>query len=47
MHAALRMGMVALIAAGAPANLDEAKAVKHPGKARQAFEGLLGKAATR
>lgn len=39
------MGMVALIAVGKPVNLDEAKAVKHPGKAQKTFEALLGQAA--
>ena len=39
------MGMVALIVAGKPENLEQAKAVKHPGKARTAFEDLLTKAA--
>lgn len=35
------MGMVALIIVGKPANLAEAQAVKHPGKAKKAFEALL------
>ncbi len=35
------MGMVMLIAVGAPNNLEEAKAVKHPGKAKTHFEQLL------
>jgi len=35
------MGMVALIAVGQPTNLEEAKAVKHSGKARQVFADLL------
>lgn len=35
------MGMVMLIAVGAPDNLDEAKAVKHPGKAKTHFDELL------
>ncbi|MBN9060209.1 pseudoazurin [Kaistia sp. MMO-174] len=39
------MGMVALIVAGKPVNLEEAKAVKHPGKAKKAFEALLSQAA--
>ena len=39
------MGMVALIAAGKPVNLDEARAVKHPGKAQKAFEALLARVA--
>ncbi|GGB02651.1 pseudoazurin [Brucella endophytica] len=39
------MGMVALIQVGAPTNLDAAKAVKHPGKAKIHFEALLGQVA--
>ena len=35
------MGMVALIVVGNPANADEAKAVKHPGKAKKVFEELF------
>jgi pseudoazurin len=35
------MGMVALIVVGKPANLEEAKAVKHPGKAKAHFAELL------
>ncbi len=35
------MGMVALIVAGAPVNLDAAKAAKNPGKAKTTFEGLF------
>lgn len=35
------MGMVALIVVGKPANLEEAKAVKHPGKAKTHFADLL------
>ncbi|MDH5452980.1 MAG: pseudoazurin [Paracoccaceae bacterium] len=35
------MGMVALIQAGAPVNLEEAKAAKHKGKAKSRFEELL------
>jgi hypothetical protein len=38
------MGMVALIEVGNPANLDEAKAVKQTGKAKQAFAELFGQA---
>ncbi len=38
------MGMVALIVVGEPANVDEAGAVKHPGKAKQTFADLLAKA---
>lgn len=39
------MGMVALIAVGEPVNLEQAKAVKHPGKAKKVFEELLKQAA--
>ncbi|WEK52689.1 MAG: pseudoazurin [Candidatus Kaistia colombiensis] len=39
------MGMVALIVAGKPVNLEEASAVKHPGKAKKAFDALLAQAA--
>jgi pseudoazurin len=35
------MGMVALISAGAPANIDAAKAVKQPGKAKPNFAALF------
>jgi len=35
------MGMVALIVVGKPVNLEEAKAVKHMGKAKAVFETLL------
>lgn len=35
------MGMVMLISVGAPVNLDEARAVKHPGKAKKVFEELF------
>lgn len=35
------MGMVMLISVGAPVNLEEAKAVKHPGKAKGLFKELL------
>lgn len=35
------MGMVALIVAGAPANAEQARAVKHPGKAKKVFEELF------
>jgi pseudoazurin len=38
------MGMVALIEVGNPVNLDEAKAVKQTGKAKQAFAELFGQA---
>ena len=37
------MGMVALVVVGTPANLDDAKAVTHPGKAKQVFATLFGK----
>ena len=36
------MGMVALIEVGTPGNLEEAKAVKQPGKAKTAFAELFG-----
>ncbi len=36
------LGMVALIAADAPVNLDAARALKLPKKAKQKFEALLG-----
>lgn len=35
------MGMVALIVVGKPVNLEAAKAVKHPGKAKKAFADVL------
>ncbi len=35
------MGMVALVVVGTPTNVDAAKAVKHPGKAKKAFEALF------
>jgi pseudoazurin len=35
------MGMVALIAVGEPINLEQAKAIKHPGKAKKVFGELL------
>lgn len=38
------MGMVALIVAGAPTNLEEAKTLKHPAKARKVFEELFTQA---
>src|SRR5262245_52144069 len=38
------MGMVALIVVGQPINADEAKAVKHVGKAKTAFSELFGQA---
>jgi pseudoazurin len=39
------MGMVALIAVGAPASIDAAKAVKQPGKAKPNFAALFGQLA--
>jgi pseudoazurin len=41
------MGMVALIVAGDAVNLDAAFAVKHPGKAKQAFAAMFDELATR
>ena len=38
------MGMVMLISVGAPTNIDAAKTVKHPGKAKVHFEELLSAA---
>lgn len=38
------MGMVALIVVGTPGNQSEAMAVNHPGKAKQVFTALFGKA---
>jgi pseudoazurin len=35
------MGMVMLISVGEPVNLEEAKTVKHPGKAKGLFKSLL------
>lgn len=40
------MGMVALIVAGKPVNIEQAKAVKHPGKAKAVFADLLASAAS-
>ena len=37
------MGMVALIVVGKPVNLEKAKAVKQPGKAKTVFADLLSK----
>jgi pseudoazurin len=37
------MGMVALVVVGTPANQDEAKAVTHPGRAKQVMTALFGK----
>lgn len=39
------MGMVALIVVGAPGDLEAAKTVKHPGKAKGLFADLLTQAA--
>jgi pseudoazurin len=41
------MGMVALVIVGTPVNVDEAKAVTHPGKAKPAFAALFEKAAAK
>ena len=41
------MGMVALVVVGTPANVEEAKAVSHPGKAKPAFATLFEKAAAK
>lgn len=35
------MGMVALVVVGTPTNVEDAKAVKHPGKAKKVFEALF------
>lgn len=40
------MGMVALVAVGNPVNLEEAKAVKHPGTARKRFEAIFAELPT-
>jgi len=40
------MGMVGMIVVGEPANADQAKAVTHPGKAKQAFANLFDKLGT-
>jgi pseudoazurin len=37
------MGMVALIVVGTPSNLDEAKAVTHPGNAKKVFAALFSR----
>jgi pseudoazurin len=39
------MGMVGLVVVGDPANVEKAKAVSHPGKAKQAFANLFEKLA--
>jgi pseudoazurin len=40
------MGMVAMIVVGAPTNQDAARAVTHPGKAKQSFTTLFGRLST-
>jgi pseudoazurin len=40
------MGMVGMIVVGEAANVDQAKAATHPGKAKQAFATLFDKLAT-
>lgn len=40
------MGMVALVVVGNPVNLEEAKAVKHPGVARKRFEAAFAQIPT-
>lgn len=40
------MGMVGLVVVGAPSNQDQAKAVTHPGKAKQVFASLFERLAT-
>ena len=40
------MGMVAMIVVGAPTNQDAAKAVNHPGKAKQVFATMFGRLST-
>lgn len=40
------MGMVGMVVVGEPANLDQAKAATHPGKAKQAFSALFEKLST-
>jgi pseudoazurin len=37
------MGMVAMIVVGTPTNEEQAKEVKHPGRAKQIFANLFGK----
>lgn len=39
------MGMVAMIVVGNPVNAEEAKAIKHPGKAKKTFESLFAQLA--
>lgn len=40
------MGMVAMIVVGTPANQETAKAVNHPGKAKQVFAAMFGRLST-
>lgn len=40
------MGMVAIIVVGKPGNLDQAKTINHPGKAKAAFAALFAKVET-
>lgn len=40
------MGMVAMVVVGTPSNQDAAKAVTHPGKAKQAFTTMFGRLST-
>ncbi len=35
------MGMIALVVVGSPTNLEEAKAVRHPGQAKKRFEAVF------
>lgn len=35
------MGMIALVVAGTPVNLEEAKTVRHPGQAKKRFEDVF------
>jgi hypothetical protein len=37
------MGMVAMVVVGTPTNQDTAKAVNHPGKAKQVFSAMFGR----
>ena len=37
------MGMVAMIVVGTPTNEEQAKAVTHPGRAKQIFAGLFSR----
>jgi pseudoazurin len=40
------MGMVAMVVVGTPTNQDTAKAVNHPGKAKQVFTTMFGRLTT-